>query len=575
MRRGEQPPDGILRGDEPPIGEGPDPSAVVPGLPPPFPPGIPSSAGPPPEGSLPPAAPAGAGPTDGVDRRSFFRVFSRQTLTAVAEVAGLANAMSRSASAAAGVVELGLGDPRANAQRLAANAAYAPPGGIAALTGTPINTLDPSGVASYRSPFRIVDGTLLVLDQRALPDRLEEVACRRAADVAFQARAMVAQGGPLLAQLAAYGLALTARETAALRPSERRSELRRAVQQLIFARPAARMVRWAVARMERTVRDLGDDATGDAVAAALWAAADALDMEVTLQCTGTARALADLLVGSASGPVHVLVHGNPGAFGAGMVGTALGALQLMMQEGVPLRAWVTEGRPNLEGARLTARELRLAGIDHTVLADTAVAWLLNAEPIDAVLLGADWIAGNGDTANVIGSRIVAELAALGIRDGTPVPVYACAPSPTVAPLTMDGLSIPTDLRPGRELGTYVAGLEVGGEYEVNPAVEIVPAGRITAIVTELGVLRPPYEASIAAAVGPLPPSPRVPAVETAAAAPDDLSDAPSDSQAAVPPDERAADAPFEQFAAPSDHSAPWPDDRVAPPPRGTSGVGDA
>jgi methylthioribose-1-phosphate isomerase len=190
--------------------------------------------------------------------------------------------------------------------------------------------------------------------------------------------------------------------------------------------------------------------------------------------------------------VRVLVHGDPGTLTSGMIGTALAAIQQLAVEGHPIKVWVTETRPFLEGARLAAWELRLAGIEHTVLPDSAVAWLLEHEPVDAVLLGAEWIAANGDTANVVGSRAVAELATLGLRDGVPVPVYVCAPVASIGLDAKNGKSIPPDMRPGRDLATFQTGFKPPREGLLNPAVDVVPAARITAFVTEEGVLGAPF-----------------------------------------------------------------------------------
>ncbi len=151
-------------------------------------------------------------------------------------------------------------------------------------------------------------------------------------------------------------------------------------------------------------------------------------------------------------PLQVLIHGDPGALSAGLVGTAINGLDAACRRGPGVRVWVTETRPYLEGARLATWELANAGIEHTLLRRLGASRaLLEAETIDAVLLGAEWIAANGDTANVVGSRAVAELAAT--APGGPLPVYVCTPITTFDPTMPDGAAIPRDLRPARELGT--------------------------------------------------------------------------------------------------------------------------
>ena len=464
-------------------------SAAPPGAVSPDPPGAdPSSR---------PSADATASAAAHVDRRAFFRSFGRQTVSTVAQVAGLASAFSRgTTSMLSGVMEMGLGDPAANAERLergmqpgldasAAGTAQVP----AILSG---EAFAAQGGTGYRSPYRVDGDTLYLLDQRLLPDRLEEIACRGGPDVAVQMRTMSVSGGALLAQVAAYGVALTARNVADRRPQEREAEIRRSIQALIYARPACRMVRWAMAQMEEAAAALDQEAPGEDIADALRGRADELAWSASIGQARIARGVAGLWSQTAGVPIYVLVHGDPGALTSGSVGTALAGIQQLGSSGQRVRVWITETRPHLEGARLAAWELRLADIEHTVLADGAVAWLLEHEPIDAVLLGGEWIAANGDTANVIGSRVVAEMAALGIRGGGPVPVYVCAPLATVDLATPDGRGIPPDMRPGRELATYGAGkLPAGGEA-LNPALDVVPARCITGFVTEEGVLRPPY-----------------------------------------------------------------------------------
>ena len=138
--------------------------------------------------------------------------------------------------------------------------------------------------------------------------------------------------------------------------------------------------------------------------------ADTLAIDAMTDHAAIAQHLAALLPRPTGRPLHLLVHGNPGLLSCGQVATALGAITLLSSEGRELHVWVTETRPYLDGARLAAWELSNAGIEHTVLPDTAVAYLLDHEDIDAVLVGAETIAANGDTANVVGSQAVAELA---------------------------------------------------------------------------------------------------------------------------------------------------------------------
>jgi methylthioribose-1-phosphate isomerase len=412
-------------------------------------------------------------PDHDVGRRAFFRSFSRQAIVTVGQVAGIADVMTRGTTAAAvGLAGLGLGNPNSNAQRL----------------GTA--TTKPSSEADrgYRSPYRLDGTTLYLLDQRALPDRVEELACRRGSDIAFYLRVMAARGGPLMGQLAAYGLALTAREVAPRNIHARRSELSRVARGLTSTHPASRMLQWSVERMRAAWETGDDEKSGDEVATELRALAERLAGDAQLHHAAISRALIGALPRVDDRPLHVLIHGVPGAATCGQIGTAITALGQLRAEDAPLKAWVTETRPYLEGARLAAWELGHLGVDHVVVPDNAVAYLLAHERIDAVLLGAEWIAANGDTANVIGSRAVAELAAS--TGSEPVSVYVCAPAATIDPATPDGAAIPVELRPGRDLATNITGFRPDRLSALIPATDVIPAERITAIVTEQGLLDP-------------------------------------------------------------------------------------
>jgi methylthioribose-1-phosphate isomerase len=185
------------------------------------------------------------------------------------------------------------------------------------------------------------------------------------------------------------------------------------------------------------------------------------------------------------------------------LGTAITALTRLHAEGRRLRVFVTETRPYMDGARLAAWELRQAGIGHQVVTDGAVAWLFEREAIDAVLIGAEWIAANGDTGAVVGSRAIAQLAAAAAtqpgREGPKVIVSGV--SDTIDGATAEGSAIPTDLRSVRDLVAYLDEVPVGAAEALVPATDVIPAGTISALVTERGVLAPPAAASIAALLG--------------------------------------------------------------------------
>jgi len=195
-------------------------------------------------------------------------------------------------------------------------------------------------------------------------------------------------------------------------------------------------------------------------------------------------------------PLEVLTHCNTGPLASGQYGTALGIVQAAHHAERPLHVWVDETRPYLQGARLTAWELRQAGVDHTLIPDGAAGSLMAAGRVDVVLVGADRIAANGDIANKVGTYPLAVLAA---RHG--VPFYVVAPISSVDLATPDGAAIPIEERSADEVttvrGTRIAPL---GTLVHNPAFDVTPAELIGAIVTEEGVLRPPYADSLRSAV---------------------------------------------------------------------------
>jgi methylthioribose-1-phosphate isomerase len=231
---------------------------------------------------------------------------------------------------------------------------------------------------------------------------------------------------------------------------------------------------------------------GAVFAAARRAEADALANHLQVAHGDIVEALVAQLPPPADRPLAVLLHGAPGALAGGLVGTVIPALGRLHLEGRALRVFVTETRPYMEGARLAAWELRQAGIAYQVIPDAAVAWLLDREPVDAVLIGAEWVAANGDTSAVTGSRAVAQLAA-GLRaDGRePSQVILAGASAAVDPATPDGAAMPTDLRPTRDLLAYLEGVPLAATDALAPACDVIPAGCISALVTERGVVAPP------------------------------------------------------------------------------------
>ena len=406
-------------------------------------------------------------------RRRFFRDFAGELIRTAATVAGAASAIQRSSAQTAGVI-------------------LNPAGAVEAIAGERANP-SAGAAAGFRTAFRMDGDRLVLIDQRRLPDQLLEYSCASAGEVAQAIQDMVIRGAPAMGQAAALGLALTAHAMRDNTPFIRRATLRGAATALVNARPTAANVRWAVDRLMARFDELGDPPDdGHAVADVLRQEADTIVFEAAADHERLARFGLDLLPEVADRPLQVLTHCNTGPLACGQFGTALGIVQVALHVGRPIEVFVDETRPYLQGSRLTAWELAQAGVPYTVLADSAAGWLMARGDVDAVLVGADRVAANGDAANKIGTYPLAVLAAR-----HRVPFYVCAPLSSVDLATPDGSAIQIEQRAGEEV-TALRGISIApaGSRALNPAFDVTPAELITAIVTEEGVLRSPFESGL-------------------------------------------------------------------------------
>jgi methylthioribose-1-phosphate isomerase len=444
-------------------------------------------------------------PAEGADlgRRNFFRAFGREAIHTAASVAGAADALRRGTTAAgAEIIGLGLGTPGA-LERLRgavppgpaeANAAPA----TAVLAGARATARGVPGEpgTGFHSPYRLETGALLLLDQQQLPGAVQEISCGDGYDVAAAIRDHVAEGAALLGQLAAYGMALTAWHWRDSPPEERDGRLRVAAAALRNARAAPANLEWAVDRMESRWHSLPNSASGDVVADALRAEADAIATEATLDHARLGRLGAEVLRRPRGSPaLSLLMLGSVGALAGGSVGTALAVVNAHVADGHEVTVWLAETRPALLGARLTAWELSQAGISYTVVPDSASASLLQSGRVDVVLVGADRIAANGDTLGTIGTYPLAVLAS---RHG--VRFYVCAATPTVDLACTDGATLPEEDRPGGEIASLGGATVIpAGAHMHSPGVDVTPADLIAGFITEQGVLGPPFPTQLAAA----------------------------------------------------------------------------
>ena len=331
----------------------------------------------------------------------------------------------------------------------------------------------------------------MLLDQRFLPDREEYFVCRNTADVIYALQTMVVRGAPAIGVTAAYGCHLAAREAAEAGAAwpDRLGELFAELEQ---ARPTAVNLRWAVARM-RTVWQGLAGASREAVSSALFGAAQDMQAE-DIECNKALGKHGAVLIADGD---TVMTHCNAGALATAGYGTALGVIRAAWEQGKRIQVIANETRPFLQGARLTAYELSKEGIPVTVACDNAVGHLMKQGLVHKVVVGADRIAANGDTANKIGTYTVALTA-----KAHGVPFYVAAPASTFDLDIASGEAIPIEDRPAREV-THI------GEHRVTPenvpvfnyAFDVTPADLISGIITERGVLTAPYGDSIREVIG--------------------------------------------------------------------------
>ena len=332
------------------------------------------------------------------------------------------------------------------------------------------------------------DEAVVLIDQRRLPAEEVYVHCRTAGEVADAIRDMVVRGAPAIGVTAALGLALGARRTSAEGPALQ-AEFDGLCALLAATRPTAVNLFWAIERMRAAFARLLP-AGPAAVRDGLLREALAMHAEDVAAC----RRLGDLGAELLPRDARVLTHCNAGALATAGYGTALGVIRSAARLGRIRRVLADETRPYLQGARLTAWELMHDGIPVTLIADNMAGHMMARGEVDAVVVGADRIARNGDVANKIGTYSVAVLA----RENG-LPFYVAAPLSTVDLQTPSGAEIPIEERSAGEV-THHGGRRlapVGVEVR-NPAFDVTPARYVTAIVTEAGVARAPYEESLAA-----------------------------------------------------------------------------
>jgi methylthioribose-1-phosphate isomerase len=327
------------------------------------------------------------------------------------------------------------------------------------------------------------------IDQTKLPLKESYVLATTHEQVADIIVTMVVRGAPAIGVSAAYGVALGALNTKAVTPEDFAPEFDTICARLASTRPTAVNLFWAIDRMKRLFGHLlATGATLPEIQQRILAEAHAMYDEDIAACK-TMGAFGSSLLPDEGG---VLTHCNAGALATCGYGTALGVIRSAVEQGKNIHVYADETRPFLQGARLTAWELMADGIPTTVICDNMAASLMRAGRIQAVVVGADRIAANGDVANKIGTYNVAILAK---EHG--IPFYVAAPWSTIDLATKTGESIPIEERPQVEV-THHGGKQLTphGVGICNPAFDVTPSKYVTAIITERGVLRSPYTESL-------------------------------------------------------------------------------
>ena len=334
-------------------------------------------------------------------------------------------------------------------------------------------------------------GTVRLIDQRKLPWEFTVAEYADYRDLAAAISDMVVRGAPAIGATAAYGMALAALKSDADTKEPLLDELSVAAEVLNQARPTAVNLAWGVTRQLEMARDPRWE-TADEIRAALIRNAHTIaDQDVeTNQAIG--RHGATLI----SDGFTILHHCNTGGLATVDYGTALGVIRAAHEQGIKIHVLVDETRPRLQGARLTAWELKNLGISFDLIADNAAGHFMRTGQVDLVLVGADRIAANGDVANKIGTY---KLAVVAQANG--VPFYTAAPTSTVDLSLASGDDIPIEERPAEEI-TSVFGQSIAPEgiSARNPAFDVTPHRYVTGIITENGIAYPPYERTLRRAV---------------------------------------------------------------------------
>jgi len=337
-----------------------------------------------------------------------------------------------------------------------------------------------NSVKNYQ-PIEWLGDRVRVLDQTRLPGQEIYLELSDTQSIASAIKELKVRGAPAIGVIGAYGVALGALgiETRAI--DEFRTKLDTVIQTIAATRPTARNLFRMLERMKQ-VAESGDSIDG--IKEALTAEA----VRIHTEEAEATRKLSEFGAGLIKDGFTILTHCNTGPLATTGYGTALGVIIRAFEQGKKIKVLATETRPLLQGARLTAWELKQVGIPFNLITDNMAGYFMQRGDINGVIVGADRIAGNGDTANKIGTYTLAVLA----REHN-IPFYVAAPTTTVDPELKTGAEIPIEQRNQDEV-THIRGVAIApaGTSVQNPAFDVTPAKYITAIITESGIIKPPY-----------------------------------------------------------------------------------
>ena len=331
------------------------------------------------------------------------------------------------------------------------------------------------------------DDRVVMIDQRKLPMQERYVVCKGYRSVIRAIKGLVIRGAPAIGVAAAMGVALGALKIRANNREQFQGKLGSICREIVAARPTAVNLAWAVERMRRVADETSHRGVKGIKSRLIEEALKILDEDIAInQAMG--RHGQKLLKDRS----RVLTHCNAGALATGGYGTAIGVVRAAVEAGKRIEVFADETRPFLQGARLTAWELKESGIPVTVITDNAAGYFMQHGKVDAVIVGADRIAANGDVANKIGTYMVAVLAKT-----HKIPFYVAAPLSTIDASVKSGKEIPIEQRDEKEV-THFQGRRTAprGVAVQNPAFDVTPHRYVSAIITEKGIITPPYKAKI-------------------------------------------------------------------------------